>query len=136
MLGFSIGELVIILLLAILVIKPKDLPEIAYFVGKIYYRIKRFFFDAKTYISNAEKEFGLDEIKKEFARAKISEEEERKKTQIIDMYGNVHEVENVDKIRSDLSLEEIENEVKKYNQQNFKDEKGDDKEVKPEVPKP
>lgn len=126
MFGLSFSELVIIFLVAILVIKPKDLPEITYFIGRIYYKIKRFFFNAKSYLNNAQKELGFDEIKKEFMRAKISEEEEskNKKTQIIDIYGNVHEIDNVDKIRSDLSLEEIENEVKKYNQENFKNEEG------------
>ncbi len=118
MLGFSLAELVAVCLIAILLIKPKDLPEIAYFLGRIYYKIKKFFLDAKSHLANAEKEFGLEEIKKEFLRAKMSVENEEKITEIIDIYGNVHKVE-ADKIRSDLTKEELDKEVEKYNRKNL-----------------
>ncbi len=120
MFGFSLAELVMIFLVAIIVIKPKDLPEIAHFVGRTYYKIRKLIREIKIQLLAAQKELGLDEIRQEFNHGMVEEEmkADKKTTKIIDINGNVHEVANVDEIRSDLTEEEIQEEIKKYNQMN------------------
>ena len=46
-------------------------------------------------------------------------------TIIVDMHGNEHRVPNVKNVRTDLTPEEIQSEVEKFNQENKK-EKGND----------
>jgi Sec-independent protein translocase protein TatA len=121
MFGFSLAELIVVFLIALLFIKPKDLPEIAYFFGKIFYRAKKFFNEIKKQFQEIEKEMGIEDLKQELNRG-ISDEKMKLSedvTIIVDMYGNEHRVENIEKIRPDLTKEEIEEEVKK----NFYDEK-------------
>jgi hypothetical protein len=57
---------------------------------------------------------GLDNIKEEVEK----EAAELKKTTIIDIYGNEHEVHDLDKIRGDLAQDDLDQEVKKYNEVN------------------
>ena len=47
MFGFSLAELLMVALVALLLIKPKDLPEIAHFLGKIFFRSKKYFNELK-----------------------------------------------------------------------------------------
>lgn len=120
MFGLSLAELIVVLLAALIFIRPKDLPEIAHFVGKVFYRGKRMINDVKSYIKNAEKELDLEDLRHELNRG-IAEEKsklEDEMTVIIDMHGNEHQVPNVKEIRSDLTPEEIEDEVKKANIEN------------------
>lgn len=119
MLGFSFAELILVLLVAIIFIKPKDLPEIAHFFGKLYYKARKLIDDVKIQLKSVEKELGLDELKHEINRGiaeeKIKIESEKKElTKIIDIYGNYHEV-NTDALRSDLTDEELKAEIAKYN---------------------
>lgn len=122
MFGFSFAELILVFLVAIFFIKPQDLPEIAHFLGKIYYKARKLLTDIKLQLKSVEKDLGLDELKDEINRG-IAEEkmkiEDAKKevTQIIDMYGNYHEV-NVGDVRSDLSDEDLKSEIAKYNDLN------------------
>ncbi|MSP33907.1 MAG: hypothetical protein EXR06_03285 [Rickettsiales bacterium] len=119
MLGFSFAELILVLLVAIIFIKPKDLPEIAHFFGKLYYKARKLIDDVKIQLKSVEKELGLDELKHEINRG-IAEEkmkiegEKKELTKIIDIYGNYHEV-NTDALRSDLTDEELKAEIAKYN---------------------
>jgi len=119
MLGFSFAELILVLLVAIIFIKPKDLPEIAHFFGKLYYKARKLIDDVKIQLKSVEKELGLDELKHEINRG-IAEEkmkiegEKKEMTQIIDIYGNYHEV-NTEVLRSDLTDEELKAEIAKYN---------------------
>ncbi len=119
MLGFSFAELILVLLVAIIFIKPKDLPEIAHFFGKLYYKARKLIDDVKIQLKSVEKELGLDELKHEINRG-IAEEkmkiegEKKEMTQIIDIYGNYHEV-NTEALRSDLTDEELKAEIAKYN---------------------
>ena len=119
MLGFSFAELILVLLVAIIFIKPKDLPEIAHFFGKRYYKARKLIDDVKIQLKSVEKELGLDELKHEINRG-IAEEkmkiegEKKEMTQIIDIYGNYHEV-NTEALRSDLTDEELKAEIAKYN---------------------
>ncbi len=114
MFGFSLAELIVIFLVILIFIKPKDLPEIAHFLGKIYYRAKRLYQDLKSSLKEMEKEFGVDDLKQELHRG-IAEEKsklEEEITVIVDIYGNEHRVAKV-------SDEKI-NEVKKLNEENLK----------------
>jgi sec-independent protein translocase protein TatB len=125
MFGFSFGELIIVLVVALIFIKPKDLPEIAHFCGKIYYRAKSYFLQLKNHFTEVKKDLGIEEIKQELERgmaeekAKIDELKEEV-TVIVDLYGNEHVVPNVKEVRPDLDKEGIQSEVKKYNQINRK----------------
>ena len=122
MFGFSFAELILVILIALIFIKPKDLPEIARFVGKIFYRAKRMYGDLKKSLKEMEGELGIDELKHELNRG-IAEEKaklEEEMTVIVDMYGNEHHVPNVKKVRPDLSEEEVELEIKKHNEENLK----------------
>lgn len=122
MFGFSLAELIIVFLVIILFIKPADLPEVAHFLGKIFYRLKRLYSELKLSLKEMEKEFGVDDLKQEMQRG-IAEEKaklEEDMTVIVDMYGNEHRVPNVHEVRSDLSKEELEEQIKKANLENQK----------------
>ena len=120
MFGFSFAELILVLLVVLIFIKPKDLPEIAHFSGKVFYRAKRFFNDIKRQFKEVEGEFGIDELKHEINRG-IAEEKARLEedvTVIVDIYGNEHQVPNLEKLRPDLTKEGIAEEIKKLNEKN------------------
>lgn len=138
MFGFSLAELVMVCLVAIIIIKPKDLPEVAHFVGRTYYKIRKLIREIKTQLIEAEKELGLDQIRQEFNHGMVEEEikADNKTTKIIDINGNIHEVANVDQIRSDLTAEEIAEEIKKYNQMNQDENDDKEKGENQKLPKP
>lgn len=119
MFGISLTELLIVLGIAIFVVKPKDLPEIANYFGKIYAKIKKSINYLKTEFEKSQKEIGIDQIKQEF---KLGIDEEEKKDEesqeIVDIYGNIHKVSKISDLRTDLTKEELEEEIKKYNELN------------------
>jgi sec-independent protein translocase protein TatB len=122
MFGFSFAELILVLLVMLIFIKPQDLPEIAHFLGKIFYRGKRLFSDLKKSLKEMESEFGVDELRHEINRG-IAEEKaklEEETTVIVDLEGNEHHVPNIDKIRNDLTREQLDEEIKKSNENNIK----------------
>ena len=122
MFGFSLAELILVFLVAIIFIKPQDLPEIAHFFGKLYCKARKLIDDIKIQLKSVEKELGLDELKHEINRG-IAEEkmkiegEKKELTKIIDIYGNEHEV-NMESLHSDLTDEELKAEIAKYNEIN------------------
>ena len=122
MFGFSLAELILVFLVAIIFIKPQDLPEIAHFFGKLYCKARKLIDDIKIQLKSVEKELGLDELKHEINRG-IAEEkmkiegEKKELTKIIDIYGNEHEV-NMEALHSDLTDEELKAEIAKYNEIN------------------
>ena len=122
MFGFSLAELLMVALVALLLIKPKDLPEIAHFLGKIFFRSKKYFNELKQQFEEVKKDLDFQEIKQEINRG-IAEEkaklEDLDETIIVDMYGNDHRVQTVESFRADLSNEEIEEEIKKLNEENL-----------------
>jgi sec-independent protein translocase protein TatB len=121
MFGFSLAELILVLLVALIFIKPQDLPEIAHFFGKVFYRSKRLFNEIKESLKEMEKELGIEDLKHEVNRG-ISEEKAKLKdemTVIVDIYGNEHLVPNIEKFKPDLSKEEIEQEIKNLNEENL-----------------
>lgn len=120
MFGFSLAELIVVLLVILIFVRPADLPEIAHFLGRVFFRAKRFYQELKSSFKDLEKEFGVEDLRHELHRG-IAEEKaklEEDFTIIVDMEGNEHRVPNVANLRSDLSREELEKEVKTANEQN------------------
>lgn len=121
MFGLSFPELIVIILAALIFIKPQDLPELARFLGRAFYKCKKLWSDVKIYLRSVENELGLGELRQELnkgiadEKAKIEDEV----TTIVDMYGNEHQVTSVKKIRSDLTDEEVDAEVAKLNEENL-----------------
>ena len=112
MFGFSLAELIIVFLVILVFIKPQDLPEIARFLGKIFYRAKRLYKELKSSLKDMEKEFGVDDLKQELQRG-IAEEKaklEDETTVIVDLYGNEHQVPKIS--------EEKMSEVRELNKKN------------------
>lgn len=120
MFGFSFAEIIVVILAILLFIKPEDLPEIARFIGKIIFRGKRWWNDIKKSLKELEQQLGIDDLRHEInygiasEKAKIEEET----TIIVDMDGNEHRVPNLKDIRSDLASEQLEEEIKKLNEEN------------------
>lgn len=122
MFGFSLAELIVVLLVILLFIKPQDLPEIAHFLGKAFYRLKSYYKQLKSSFKELEGEFGIQDLRNELNRG-IAEEKSKLEddfTIIVDMEGNEHKVPNLHEIRSDLDEEALKEEIKKQNQQNKK----------------
>jgi sec-independent protein translocase protein TatB len=120
MFGFSLAELIVVLLVILFFIKPKDLPEIAHFLGKIFYRLKSYYKQLKSSFKELENEFGIQDLKNELERG-IAEEKSKLEddfTIIVDMEGNEHRVPNLHEVRSDLDEEKLKEEIESLNQQN------------------
>jgi Sec-independent protein translocase protein TatA len=118
--GFSLAEIITILIVILLFIKPQDLPEIARFIGRLIFRAKRWWSDIKKSLKELERELGVDDLRHEInygiasEKAKLDEET----TIIVDMHGNEHRVPNLKEMRSDLDSAQLEEEIAKLNQQN------------------
>ncbi len=121
MFGFSLAELLLVCIVILIFIRPKDLPEIAHFVGKIFYRGKSFFHNLKAQLKEVEQDLGLEEIRHELNRG-IAEEKAKlnddTSTVIVDMYGNEHRVPASHRNALNIDSEEFEQEVKKMNEEN------------------
>lgn len=122
MLGFSFAELIVVLLVAFIFIKPQDLPEIAQFLGRVVYRLKHIYRELKRSLKEMEGELGLQDLKQEVEvgiakeKAKLAEDA----TVIVDLYGNEHHVVNVKEVRPDAVPEELEKEVARLNKENLR----------------
>lgn len=125
MFGISFGEFLLILAVAVLIIGPKDLPEVARYIIKMIAKIKHLISSAKKELDNLGKEIGVEEIKNEVAieianqKAKLEEDV----TTIIDIYGNEHKVPAIDEVRKDKSKEELQKEVAELNKTNLENKK-------------
>ncbi|MBL6664340.1 MAG: twin-arginine translocase TatA/TatE family subunit [Rickettsiales bacterium] len=111
MFGISITELIIVLIVALLFIRPADLPEIAYFIGRFIYKGKKLYMDAKNYLKISGRDFGLDEVKYELDRG-IADEKAKLDddiTVIVDMDGNEHKVnlKHLDREVDESEIEEL-----------------------------
>jgi len=122
MFGISFAELLVVIIVAILVIGPKDMPEVARYIIKAIMKIKKFIAQTQIELKEVGKELGLDEIKSEVEREIIANKikMEKEVTTIIDIYGNEHVVEDIEKVRPDMKKEELVAEVEKYNSINVK----------------
>lgn len=111
MFGISFTELLILLVVALVFIRPDDLPEIAHFIGRVIYRVKKVYYDAKNYLRDSGKEFGLDEVKYEIDRGMAQEKAKLDDdiTIVVDMDGNEHKVnlKNVDREVNKAEIEEL-----------------------------
>jgi len=120
MFGISLVEFLVIATIGILVIGPKDFPDIARNIIRAIAKGKNIIDKTKAELNLLGKEIGIDDIKNEVAieianeKAKIEEEV----STIIDIYGNEHQVFGLDEIRKDRSKEEIALEIEQYNQSN------------------
>ena len=125
MLGFSFAELIVVIIVVIIFIKPDDMPEIARFIGKLIYHGKNNINKIKNHLKEIEKEIGIDKLKEEFNQS-IAEEKaklENDVTIIVDMYGNEHEVSNIYGIRDDIRKEDLEQEIIDHNNKNLQSKK-------------
>lgn len=132
MFGISFFELLLIMVVAVVFIKPEDVPTVAKTIAKAFIKIKKFIASIKQELDEMSKDLGLDEIKKQ-AEQEIAFEESQKKsaqqnlpkksadnsTVIIDIYGNEHRVENLEELRPDLDQEQLQGEIKKQNEINL-----------------
>lgn len=84
MFGLSLGETAIILLVALVVIGPKELPKVIKVVVQFVNYIKSMVSDFKAQVEEVAKEAGLDDIRKEL---EVDEAFTQMPT-IIDLEGN------------------------------------------------
>lgn len=120
MLGFSFAELLVVIIVVIIFIKPDDMPEIARFIGKLIYHGKHNINKIKKHLKEIEKEIGIDKLKEEVNQS-IAEEKaklENDITVIVDMYGNEHKIPNIHEIRNDIKKEDLEQEITNRNNEN------------------
>ena len=83
MFGLSLFEFIIILIVATIVIKPKDMPEVVYFVAKLAIRLRRFISGIKAKYQKFEDEIGLAKIKEKINQELMLEDlENQYKTSI------------------------------------------------------
>jgi Sec-independent protein translocase protein TatA len=122
MFGLSLNEFLVIFIIAILIIGPKDMPEIARQITRLTIKGKHFIAKAKEDLAQLGRETGIDEIKNEIEIELANEKSrlEKEMTTIIDIYGNEHQIYGVDEIRVDKSKEEIAKEVEELNKNNSK----------------
>lgn len=125
MFNFSLAELIVMVLIGLIFIKPQDLPEIAHFLGRMFVKAKNIFNNLRAQFKEVENELGINDLKDEINRG-IAEEkiksQKTTKTVIVDIYGNEHHIDNISQVRPDLSKDEIEEEVIKLNSQNQNDQ--------------
>ncbi len=118
MFGISLPEFLVIIILLVVLVNPKDIPQIAKQLTKYFFKAKNIILQLKHEVSRISYDIGLEEIKKVAEEEVRKEQENLRKTIIIDIYGNEHEVHNIKKIRGDLAKEDLESEIEKYNQIN------------------
>lgn len=124
MFGISLIEFIVILCVAIIIIGPKDIPDLARSIAKWIYKIKHFIEESKKELKAVGDEIGLEEIKNEVQREMILEKKklENEITTIVDLEGNEHHIYDIGELRSDLTKEDLETEIAKHNQVNSKND--------------
>jgi len=87
MFDFGIGstELLMIAIIALIVVGPKDLPKLLRTMGKYVGKIKAMAREFQGHIEDAAKETGVDEIKKDFSEAGSFDFDEDFKNQEADL---------------------------------------------------
>jgi Tat protein translocase TatB subunit len=68
--GVGYSELFVLALIAILVIGPKDLPKVMRMIGQTTRKLRGVAREFQGHVDQAMRESGVDEIKKDFAKAK------------------------------------------------------------------
>jgi sec-independent protein translocase protein TatB len=100
MFGFSLAELILVAIVALIFIKPEDLPEIARWIAKSVIIVKHYFSELKQEFVKLEDDLGIKEIREEVNTAIASQkialeekaEEQDESDTIIDLYGDEHRV--------------------------------------------
>jgi Sec-independent protein translocase protein TatA len=126
MFNFSLAEFILVILVAIIFIKPQDLPELAKMLGKIVGDIKKIYQKLLTQFNEVAKQPEIASLTKEFQQqVSLSEKNNSTPTEtvIIDMYGKEHIVSNIFAVRPDLTTEQILQQVQKNNQNNTNHDK-------------
>jgi Sec-independent protein translocase protein TatA len=121
MFGFSLAEFILVIIVAIIFIKPQDLPELARMLGKIVAEIKKIYQNLLVQFKELSQQEEIANLTKEFQQQVSLSEKQKTTTEtvIIDMYGKEHIVSNIFEVRPDLSSEEIEQQVNNCNQENI-----------------
>jgi Tat protein translocase TatB subunit len=121
MFGISLAEFLLILIVAVLVIGPKDLPEVARYIIKAFAQAKLLITNVRAELKILGQEIGIDEIKNDLAVELANEKTriESEITTIIDLYGNEHKIACLEDIRKDKSRQEIGKEIDELNQKNI-----------------
>lgn len=127
MFGISFVELIIVALVAIFTVRPKDAPRIARSIGRYYAKAKAYFDDFKSNVDKAKNEVGFAEVKESFDEAVSEVELEKTKqeqqiTKIVDLYGKTHYVADIQSIRPDLEEDQLQSEVLQENKKNSQSE--------------
>jgi len=120
--GFGFSELMIVLVIALLVIGPKKLPEVAKSMGKLYGQLKRAMDDIKESVDldidindhNHKKTSTLDDIYRDKWKNKMMESDKLKENDTNETDGketeekekNNNEVKNIEPVASDKKDEE------------------------------
>jgi Sec-independent protein translocase protein TatA len=98
MLGISLGELLVIAVIAVVLIKPSDLPSVARSVAKIYVKVRDFIADIRGKLEDIMEQGELDfNAKKPRKAPTFSEQIERqrkamgigKKSKLPDLYEEI-----------------------------------------------
>ena len=121
MFGFSLAEILVVLIIAVVCIRPSDWPEIANFIGRTLFKAKRMYSEIKNSFIELEKDSTVTDLKNEFNRGMVSEKlkDDKNSSIIVDIYGNEHIVSDLNELRSDLNKEEISREVSSLNKSNL-----------------
>ena len=120
MFGISFIEFIIILAVVVIMVGPKDIPDLARNIVRFVYKFKQFIAESKKELKSVGDEMGLGEIRQEIEQELIAEKIklEKEVTTIVDIYGEEHHVYGVDELRSDLKKEDLKAEIVKHNQVN------------------
>lgn len=121
MFGFSFAELVLVLLVGIIFIRPQDLPEVAHLIGRAIFHGKMLMTKIRNSFRELEKDAAVQELRNELNRGLAEEKtkNDEDSTIIVDMFGNEHRVSNIGEIRPDIDQEMLAKEVAEANSTNL-----------------
>ena len=121
MFGFSLAEFILVIIVAIIFIKPQDLPELAKMLGKTVGEIKKLYQNLLAQWQDVAKQPEIISLAQEFQQqVSLAEKNIQTSTEtvVIDMYGKEHIVSNIFEVRPDLTKEQLSQEVQEYNKNN------------------
>ena len=96
MFGFSLAELLLILILAIIFLKPQDLPELAYFIGKMIGKIKKIINELQNSYNDIAKDLQIEELKQEIKKGE---------KEIIELKMEIKDLKNINSSSKIIDLQ-------------------------------
>lgn len=105
MLGLSWAETIVILLVALMVIGPKDLPPIIRAAKQAIAKLKALQNEMTTVLNDAMKESGLEDVSKTLDGEAASLNEEIR--YLIDMNGNKQRVYDISDLQPDIKEKDL-----------------------------